>query len=119
MRVGERIKQLRKKQKIEQKELAKLTNIPISTLQDIESNRTDTKVSNIAKIVIALGCSADEIIFDDDDITEDGDLNILFRELKKIKGSTRETIKQVIKSLLIQERMKELEGLNENKPKKE
>lgn len=113
MMVGDRIKEIRKRQKIEQKELAKLANIPISTLQDIESNRTDTKVSNIAKIVIALGCSADELIFDDDETTENNDLNILFRELKKIKGNTREAAKLVLKSLIIQERAKELEHTNE------
>jgi len=110
MGLGERIKKQRKIQKLEQKDLAKLSGIPIRTIQDIEGGGTDPRMSNIAKIVISLGCSADEIIFDDDELQENGDLEILFRELKKVNGETRDTAKNVIKALLIQERVKELDN---------
>lgn len=109
MSLGERIRRQRKIQKMEQKDLSTLSGIPIRTIQDIESGKTDPRVSNIVKIVITLGCTADEIIFDDDELPENADLEILFRELKKTKGETRKTVKTVIKALLIQERAKELE----------
>lgn len=50
-------------------------------------------------------------MFDDDELTEDGDLALLVRELGKTEEETRQTVKRVIRAMLVQERVFELERI--------
>lgn len=47
-------------------------------------------------------------MFDDDELTEDGVLALLVRELGKTEEDTRQTVKRVIRAMLVQERVFEL-----------
>ncbi|HGQ7460456.1 TPA: helix-turn-helix domain-containing protein, partial [Pseudomonas aeruginosa] len=109
MGVGNRIRQEREKQGLELRELARLSGVPERTLADIEREVSNPRADNLKRLIITLGCSADQVLFDDDELQEDGDIAILMRELSKVHGQTRETAKEVIKALLIQARMRELE----------
>ena len=108
MSIGKRIREERKRQKLELKELAELSNVPVRKLGDIERGATSPRAENLKKIIIALGCSADQIIFDDNEITEDEELSMLFRELKKSKSTDKGLAKEMIKALLIKGRVDEL-----------
>lgn len=111
MGIGTRIRQERLKQGLELKELAKLSGIPERTLADIEREVSSPRAENLKKVIISLGCSADQIMFDDDELTEDGDLALLVRELGKTEEDTRQTVKRVIRAMLVQERVFELEKI--------
>lgn len=67
MGIGTRIRQERLKQGLELKELAKLSGIPERTLADIEREVSSPRAENLKKVIISLGCSADQIMFDDDE----------------------------------------------------
>ena len=59
------LKEIRKKQKITQKELSKLSNVPLRTLQGYEQgekNIDNAKIDTLAKISIALNCRISELI---------------------------------------------------------
>ncbi|WP_417842190.1 helix-turn-helix domain-containing protein [Terasakiella sp.] len=118
MGVGSRIRQERQKQGLELRELSKLSGVPERTLADIEREISNPRTDSLKRLIIALGCSADQVIFDDEEMMDGTDLAILMRELAKVKGQTRETAKEVLKALLIQARMKELEDKKntENEP---
>lgn len=111
MGIGTRIRQERLKQGLDLKELAKLSGIPERTLADIEREVSSPRADNLKKVIISLGCSADQIMFDDDEMTEDGDLSLLVRELSKTEDETRQTVKRVIRAMLVQERVFELERI--------
>lgn len=111
MGIGTRIRQERQKQGLELKELARLSGMPERTLADIEREISSPRADNLKKVIISLGCSADQIMFDDDELTEDGDLSLLVRELSKTEDETRETVKRVIRAMLVQERVFELERI--------
>ncbi|MFQ6576593.1 MULTISPECIES: helix-turn-helix domain-containing protein [Pseudomonas] len=111
MGIGTRIRQERLKQGLELKELARLSGMPERTLADIEREVSNPRADNLKKVIISLGCSADQIMFDDDELTEDGDLSLLVRELSKTEEETRQTVKRVIRAMLVQERVFELERI--------
>lgn len=115
MGVGNRIRQERSKQGMELRELAKLSGVPERTLADVEREVSSPRADTLKRLIIALGCSADQVLFDDDEMQEDGDIKILMRELSRVHGVTRETAKEVIKALLIQARMRELDEKQEGK----
>jgi len=111
MGIGSRIRQERQRQSLDMRELAKLSGIPERTLADIEREVTSPRADNLKRLIISLGCSADQIMFDDDELTEDGDMAVLVRELAKTEEETRQTVKRVIRAMLVQERVFELERI--------
>lgn len=108
MSIGARIRQQREKQSLNLKELAELSNMPVTTLSEIERGISTPRADNLRRIIIALGCSADLIMFDDDEMTEDAEIDMLIRELKSSKTVNKEAAKEVIKALLIKARIDEL-----------
>ena len=90
-------------------ELAKLSKTPYRTIQRMLNDETsDPRLSTIKPVIITLGVSADMVIFDDEELGKNGDLEVLFRELINLKGQERETVKEVLKALIIQSKNREL-----------
>lgn len=91
------------------KELSKLSKVPYSTIQRIlVDDKADPRTSTIKPMVIALGVSSDMLLFDDDELGKNGDLELLFREITRLEGQERETVKEVLKALIIQNKTREL-----------
>lgn len=108
MSVGQNIQKACKELGISIAELAIQANMSERTVRSITTDEVDTKVSSIKKIIIALGVSADMILFDDDELGENGDLKILFRELERLEDENRDYAKKVIKAIIIQLKNAEL-----------
>jgi transcriptional regulator with XRE-family HTH domain len=61
--IGDNIRKFRKKKGLSQDNLARLANIPYTTLTKIESNVVkQPSVQNVAKIAKALNVTVDELI---------------------------------------------------------
>jgi len=61
--IGDNIRKFRKKKGLSQDNLARLANIPYTTLTKIESNVVkQPSVQNVAKIAKALGVAIEELI---------------------------------------------------------
>ena len=91
-------------------DLARLSRTPYRTIQRLLNDEaSDPRLSTLKPVIITLGVSADMVIFDDDDqLGKNSDLEILFRELIKLKGQERETVKDVLRALIIQSKNREL-----------
>lgn len=61
MEIGKKLKELRKINKISQKELANRANLSIATIQGYEQNKYKPKIATIEKLANALGVSPSEI----------------------------------------------------------
>lgn len=109
MSIGENIKAVCKELGINGNDLSKQSGVAKRTVHSIMNDEGDPRASNLKKIIIALGVSADKILFDDDEIGIEGDLKILFREVNRLEGENREYAKNVIKAIIIQQKNRELE----------
>ena len=67
MSVGQNIKRLCDKLGITGKELAQLSKVPASTIYSILGDKADPTASNLKKIVITLGVTADMVLFDEEE----------------------------------------------------
>lgn len=114
MSVGENIARLCKELGVNGQELAKLTKMKASTIYDVMKEGSNPSASTLKKIIIALGVSADMVLFDDDDETQNTDLKILFREVEKFTGEEREHLKQTLRSIILYNRSKMLYGDDKN-----
>ncbi|WP_312723698.1 helix-turn-helix domain-containing protein [Stutzerimonas nitrititolerans] len=108
MTLGENLKRLREAAGLSQGELAVLARLNLKMVQRIESGEGDTGVSKIKALVIALGCTADELLFDEDELGEDGDLKIMFEQMRQLEGQERQICKEVIRALIMQHQNREL-----------
>lgn len=108
MTIGANIRRLRQELGLGATDLARLSKTPLRTLQEVEKDSTDPRASTLKRIIIALGGTADQILFDDDELGKDGDLQVLFRELARFEGPERDVAKEVIKALIVQQKSREL-----------
>lgn len=61
-RIGEIIKNLRKRKKISQRQLSIATGLSNTAIANIEKGTADVKISNLDKIAKALGTTSDDIL---------------------------------------------------------
>jgi len=108
MSVSANIRRLCKELNISQKDLAKLANLPASTISSALKEGSDPRASTIKNIVIALGVSSDMVLFDDEELGLNGDLKILFREVERFEGKEREQLKDMLKMMIVHNKSKEL-----------
>lgn len=108
MSVGQNIKRLCDKLGLTGKELSQLSKVPASTIYSILADKADPTASNLKKIVITLGVTADMVLFDDEETNKNTDIQILAREIEKFKGKEREQAKEMMKALIIHHKSKEL-----------
>ena len=109
MALKDNLREILNKLDVSTKELSRLSKVPYTTIQRIlTDDNADPRISTIKPLVISLGVSSDMLIFDDDELGKNGDLEIIFREIIKLKGKDRETVKDVLKALIIQSRSREL-----------
>jgi len=108
MSLGENIRRLREEAGLKIGELAELSHTVRKTLERIETGKSDPQVGTLKPIIIALGCTADQAIFDDDEMGPDADLVVLFQQLRQFQGQDREMAKSMLKALIMQRHNKEL-----------
>ena len=108
MSVSANIRRLCKELNISQKDLAKLANLPASTISSALKEGSDPRASTIKNVVIALGVSSDMVLFDDEELGLNGDLKILFREVERFEGKEREQLKDMLRMMIVHNKSKEL-----------
>ena len=108
MTLGENLRRLREAAGLSQGELAMLARLNLKMIQRIENGEGDTGISKVKALIIALGCTADELLFDEAELGDDGDLKIMFEQLRQLEGQERQTCKEVIRALIMQHKSREL-----------
>lgn len=93
---------------INEKELSNLSNVKYETLRDLIRGKTNPSVDKVKKIAIALHTSTDQLIFDDDEWSDEDELKRLFLEVSKMKKENIKTAKQMLRALIIQNKSQEM-----------
>jgi len=108
MSIGENILKLCRELGLNRKQLAKLANLKDSTVYDACRADGNPSSDTLKKIVIALGVSADMVLFDDDEQTNNTDIQILSRQIEQFKGEDREMAKEMMSMIILRNKSKEL-----------
>lgn len=100
MEIGDKLRKIRKENKLTLKELSIKTGVSISFISDIENKRRNPSIDTLKILAKALGVSV-SIFWDDNSIHEeietiDDDVKIL---VKKIKKMSKENRKKALKML--------------------
>lgn len=108
MPIGRNILQRCKELNLTLKDLSKLSKVPNTTLHNIVSGKSEPKIGSVKKIAIALHTTADKLIFDEDEINAEDELRILFIEIRKMPQNEQQSIKEMMRAMIIQSKSREL-----------
>ena len=116
MSIGEKIRSIRNQQNLTVSELSKQSGVPEKTIYRIETGEVkDPKISSIKPVIKALNCSADEIIFDQDDYFTFGELRRAFANASELPEHEIETLIIVIQKFCFATAMSKYVGENMTK----
>jgi transcriptional regulator with XRE-family HTH domain len=111
MSIGSALKRLRGQRGLTQEQLSKLTGIKVGHISKLEKNEGDPKLSTINKLISALKCSADELIFDEVEADLPQRLRFYISKLEKLPEAYQNIVVSIIRSLVI---TSEIDSLRED-----
>ena len=83
MSLGARLRQARESKKLSAKELSALSGVPEKTIYRIETGEvTDPRLSSIKPLLSTLECNANTMIFDEDEVSIESELQHAFADTK-------------------------------------
>ena len=101
MAIGENVKRLRQDKGLTQGDLAKLSSIKMGHISKIERNETDPKTSTLYKLMDSLNCSADSLLFEEDNIRSNNTSKMMLERMEELPEEDKKTIFNVIDAICI------------------
>lgn len=108
MRIGNNLKRLRQEAGLTQKELSAITGIKLAHLSKIERDVTDPKLSTIAKLIEALDCTANSLLFDKDNMTASSVLRVAMEKVDNLTDEDKQAALRVIEALCVADGVKNM-----------
>lgn len=104
----ERLVQLRKARQFTQRHLGELIDVHLTQVQRYESGSSQPTLDVLRRLAVALGVSADVLLFDTDERGPDETLKLKFEALRQFNASERTIAEGVLDSLIVQHQAKRL-----------
>lgn len=92
---------LRKEKSLTQKALADAIGIHVSQVQRYESGASQPTLYALRRLAVALGVSADLLLFDKDERGPDDDLRLEFEAAAQLSPEAKQMVREVLRSLLL------------------
>jgi len=107
MNFPERLSALRKERGFTQQSLADAVAIHVSQIRRYENGQTQPTLDVIRKLAIALGISADVLVFDQGEREPSDDLKLQFEVLSQFDEEDRKIAKALLESLILKHNAKQ------------
>jgi transcriptional regulator with XRE-family HTH domain len=104
----ERLVQLRKQKLLTQQALADAMSISVSILKRYEAGRAQPTLPVLRKLAIALGVSADLLLFDKDERGPDATLRLQFEAVSQFPKEEKKIILALLDGMIVKHRTKQL-----------
>jgi transcriptional regulator with XRE-family HTH domain len=104
----ERLVQLRKARSFTQRHLGELINVHLTQVQRYENGSSQPTLDVLRRLAVALGVSADVLLFDQDERGPDENLKLKFEALRQFNSDERRIVEGVLDSLIVQHQAKRL-----------
>lgn len=114
MALGDNLKQLRKEKGLTQGDLSELSGIKLAHISKLERSESDPKLSTIEKLIKALDCSADRLLFDQTASGLNGWLKHSLEAAKSLPARDKSTVIEIVDKYVLANRLKN--ALEESNP---
>lgn len=100
MSFGERLRKVRTEQGMTAKDLSEASGVPEKNIYRIETGEVaDPHLSTVTPLIKALNCSADEILFNTEDLTKLAHLRQLFAQFSEFREDQQELLLTVVQKI--------------------
>ncbi len=101
MNFGKRLAALRKVRSLTQLVLAEKVGCHVTMIRRYEANETQPTLEVIRKLAVALGVSADALVFDEHERGPDDDLRLQFEALSQFTPEEKQIVRVLLESLIL------------------
>ena len=101
MAFAERLAEFRKTKGLTQKALADASGMSLIQINRYEGGNSLPNLEAIRKLAVALGVTADQLIFEDGERGPDDELRIQFEAISRFDPDERKTAKEVLDGLIL------------------
>jgi transcriptional regulator with XRE-family HTH domain len=99
----EHLAQLRKERGLTQPQLAEKIGVHVAQVRRYEAGTSQPTLDVIRSIAVALGVSADELLFAQDERGPSDDLKLQFEAVSKFDPESKKVVQQVLDSMILQQ----------------
>ena len=99
----EHVAALRKQKGMTQQQLAEKIGVHVVQLRRYEAGTSQPTLDVIRGMAVALGISADELLFDKDERGPDADLKLQFEAVSRFDPESKKVVQQVLDSMILQQ----------------
>jgi transcriptional regulator with XRE-family HTH domain len=112
MKIGQRIKELRKRQGFTQIDLAKQIQVSESTISRYERDEIEPTITIAIKMADRLGCTLDYLALglDDDQTESSSDISNLVNDIKNLNDKDFQAVKMVVEAFHSQKTLHIISG---------
>lgn len=107
MTFSRRLAELRKQRGLTQQALADVVQVHITQINRYEGGDSQPTLDVIRKLAIALGTSADSLIFDTDEREPDDSLRFQFEALSQFDDNDKQVAQEVLEGLILKHQAKQ------------
>src|ERR1035437_3137117 len=100
---SEHLAALRKQKSLTQQQLAERIGVHVVQLRRYEAGSSQPTLDVIRGMAVALGISADALLFDKDERGPDASLKLQFEAVSKFDPETKKVVQQVLDSMILQQ----------------
>jgi len=99
----EHLTALRKQKGLTQQQLADLVGVHVVQVRRYEGGTSQPTLDVIRAMALALGISADELLFDKDERGPSDDLKLQFEAVSRFDPEAKKVVQQVLESMILQQ----------------
>lgn len=99
----EHLAHLRKERGLTQPQLAEKIGVHVAQVRRYEAGTSQPTLDVIRSIAVALGISADELLFAQDERGPSDDLKLQFEAVSKFDPESKKVVQQVLDSMILQQ----------------
>lgn len=115
VKFDERLTALRKERSLTQQALADLVGMHISQIRRYESGQSQPTLDAIRNLAVALGVSADMLLFGKDERGPDNDLRFQFEAISRFDAEDKKATRAVLDALILRHEAKRISTMGEGK----
>ena len=99
----EHLAELRKQKALTQQQLAEKIGVHVAQIRRYEAGSSQPTLDVIRSLAVALGVSADQLLFDKEERGPDDDLKLQFEAVSKFDPEAKKVVQQVLDSMILQQ----------------
>lgn len=104
----QRLIKFRKNKQLNQQQLADMVGLHVAQIRRYEYGQSQPTLDVLRKLAVALGVSADELLFEVNERSADKELQLQFEAIQRMDAEDRKHVKAVLDGLILRHQAKVL-----------